>query len=117
MLYSNLTAAVLFVDYFLDAVMLLAPVLVIDVVFVIAGFADGDFEEVRILKHRRGGHEASAGMAGDADPLDIDQGVAAGQLLDGGFLVGQAVVAQIAVADSCDTTSSGADCRRGCRLR
>ena len=54
----------------------------------VAGFTDGYFEEIWILEHGGGGHEASAGMASDADSIDIDERVAAGQLLDSGFLVG-----------------------------
>ena len=96
--YSNFTLPVGRVD-FLDAVVLLAPVLVVDIVFVIAGFADRDLEEIGILQHRRRRHESAAGMAGDADALDIDPRIAARQLLDCGFLIGQAVVAQVAVAE------------------
>src|SRR5262245_50968621 len=37
-------------------------------------------------------------MAVDADAVDVDERIAAGQLLDGGLLIRQTVIAQVAVA-------------------
>ena len=57
-----------------------------------------DLEEVGIHEHRRRRHEAAARVAPDPDFVDVDERVAGGELLDGGLLVREAVVAQVAVA-------------------
>ena len=83
---------------FLDAVVLLAPAVVVDVVLVVARLGPCHLEEVRIDEHRRRGHEAAAGVAPDADAIDVDERMPLGELLDRRLLVGQPVVAQVAVA-------------------
>ena len=78
--------------------MFFAPPPVVNVVLVIARLRPRDLEEVGIDEHRRRRHEASARVAPDADTVDVDVGMLVRELLDGGLLVGQAVVAQVAVA-------------------
>ena len=85
--------------HLLDAVVLLRPVGVVDVVLVVARRGHRHLEEIRIDQHRGGGHETTARVAVDPHPLDVDERVPVGELLDGGLLVGQAVVAQVAVAE------------------
>ena len=85
-------------DDFLDAVVGLAPPAVVDAVIVVAGAGDGGLEEVGILEHGRRGHESAAGMAVYADAGDVDVGMAGGQLLDGPLVVGEGIVAHVAVA-------------------
>ncbi len=76
---------------------LLAPVVLVLAVVVVAGLRDADLEEVRVAEHRVGGRVAAAGVAVDAGAGEVDPRVALGQLLHGGDLVRQAVVAHVAV--------------------
>ena len=87
---------------FLQAVIRLGPVVVVNVVVVVAGAGDGGFEElvVGLLEHGRAGHEAAAGVAVDADAVDVDPGVPAGEGLDGRLLIDEAVVAEVEVAEA-----------------
>ena len=78
--------------------MLLAPRVVVDVVLVVARLREAGLEEIGIDEHRRRRHEAAARVAPDAHAIDVDERVAPGELLDRGLLVGQPVVAQVAVA-------------------
>ena len=87
-----------FLHFFADAVIFFAPVAVIDVVVVIAGFGPAGFVELRILHKGCGGHETAAGMAPHADAGEIYVGMNGGESLGGNFFVGEAVVAEIAVA-------------------
>ena len=89
------------VGNFSETVILFGPVLVVDVVVVISGRGDTDFEEVVIggKEHRGGGHEASAGVAVDAHAVGIDPGELSGELLDAGFFVSKAVIAEVEVAE------------------
>ena len=90
--------SVCLVDLFEDAVVLFAPPAVVDAVVMVAGAGNGRFEEVRILQDGRRGHEAAAGVAMNADAVQVDPLVACAQLLDGIFLVFQTIVAQVSVA-------------------
>ena len=78
----------------------LAPGAVVDVVVVVACGGHADLEEVVVghLEERRRRHESPSGVPVHADPIDVDEAVPRGELLDGGLLVGQAVVTQIPVA-------------------
>src|SRR3546814_7745113 len=55
-----------------------------------------DLEQVRIAEHRAGGGVAAAGLAPYAGAVEVDPGVAFGQLLHPRDLVGQRVVADVA---------------------
>ena len=46
--------------------------------------------------------------------VDVDEGMAPRELLDRRLLVGETVVAQVAVAVVVSTTSTAAGCRRDC---
>ena len=59
---------------------------------------DATLKKSGIDEHRRRRHEAAAGVSPDADAIDVDERVALRQLLDRRLLVGEAVVAQVAVA-------------------
>ncbi len=62
------------------------------------GLRERHLEEVGIDEHRRRRHEAAARVAPDADAVDVDVGMAPRQLFDCRLLVGEAVVAQVAIA-------------------
>src|SRR5690606_26010709 len=87
----------LVVHHFLHAVVRLGPPAVVHVVVVVPRGGDGDLEEVRVDQHRGRGHEAAARVAVDADALDVDERVPVRELLDRDLLVGQSVVAEVAV--------------------
>ncbi len=78
----------------------LGPGVVVDVVVVVPGGGDPDLEElvVGLLQQGRGGHETAAGVAVDADAVDVDEGVPRGELLDGRLLVLETVVPHVEVA-------------------
>ena len=57
-------------------------------------------------EHRRGAHEAAAGVSVDPQPLQIDERMAVAKLLKHGLLVRQAVVAEIAVSVAARTELS-----------
>ena len=86
------------INNFLDAVVLFRPVEVVNIVIVVAGRRNGDFEKVRVDKHRCGGHKATTRVSIDTNAVDIDPGVAIGKLLNASLLVSEPVVAQIPVA-------------------
>ena len=77
--------------------MFLRPPTVVDVVVVVARRRHRHSEEIGIHEHRCRGHEAAAGMAVDADSINVDEYVAGGELLDRGLLVGKTVITQVAV--------------------
>ena len=79
----------------------LGPVVVVDVVVVVAGRGDRGLEElvVGLLQDGRGRHEPAAGVAVDADAVDVDEAVPRGERLDRGLLVDEAVVAEVEVAE------------------
>src|SRR3546814_1016426 len=62
----------------------------------VAAFGDADLEKSRVAEHRAGGGVAAAGVAPDAGAVEVDPGVAFGQLAHAGDLVGQGVVADVA---------------------
>src|SRR5205085_10445920 len=64
-----------------------------------ARLGPGHLEEVRVDEHRRRRHEAAAQMAPDADAVDVDVGMAVRELLDRRLLVGQPVIAHVAIAE------------------
>ena len=84
----------------LHAVVPLTPVLVVDVVVVIAGFRPAHLEEVVVRREQHGGgrHEATTRVAEDADLVEVDELVACAELLDGVLLIGQRIIAHVAVA-------------------
>jgi hypothetical protein len=47
------------------------------------------------VEHRTGSGVAAAGVAPDADPIEVDPRVPAGEILDAGDLVGQRVVLDV----------------------
>ena len=71
----------------LEAVVVLAPVGVVDVVVVIAGARHANLEEIIVAgrKQRGRGEEPAAGVTVDADFVDVDPLVARGKLLDAGL--------------------------------
>ena len=81
----------------LDAVVRLAPPAVVDAVVVVASARYRRLEEVGVLQYRRRRHEASARVPVYAHAVDVNIVIPGSELLDGGFLVGKAVVAQVAV--------------------
>ncbi len=81
----------------LDAVVRLAPPAVVDAVVVVARARYRRLEEVGVLQDGCRRHETAARVAVDTHAVDVDEAVAGRELLDGGFLVGQTVIAQIAV--------------------
>ena len=85
-------------DLLADAVVLLAPPAVVDVVVVVAGAGDRRLEEVGVGQDGRRRHESAAAVAMDADTVHIHPRIALAKLLDGVFLVLQAVIAQVPVA-------------------
>ena len=82
-----------------NAVVLFAPPAVVHAVVVVAGAGDGCLEEVGVLENGCRGHEAATAVTVDTHAGDVDERMACSQLLDGIFLVLQAVVAQVAVAE------------------
>src|SRR5690606_28567417 len=75
---------------------LLGPVVLVAAVVVVAALGDADLEEIRVAEHRTGGGVAATGVAPDAGAVEVDPGVAFGQLLHAGDLVGQRVVTDVA---------------------
>src|ERR1035438_7628162 len=75
----------------------LAPIVLVLAVVVVAGLRDPDLEEVRIAEHgiRRG--VTAAGVSPDARPFNVDPGKPPRQLLHAAHLVGQRIVAHVAV--------------------
>src|SRR4029078_11967259 len=65
-------------------------------------FAHAHLEElvVRGQEHRRRGEESAAGVAVDADAIEIDPAVQRGKLFDAGLLIRQRVVTQVEVAEA-----------------
>ena len=63
----------------------------------VAGARDGHLEEVRIPQHRVGRREAAARMPEDPDAIEIDELVLRGELLDGRDVIGQPIIAEVAV--------------------
>ena len=88
-----------FAHFFLHAVMGFAPPAVVDVVVVIAGCRYGGFEEVGILANGCRTHKSAARVAVYAHAIDVNPFVAIGELLYGIFVVGEWVVAHIAVTE------------------
>ena len=72
----------------------------------IAGLRHADFEEVGIVEHRRGGRIAAARVAVDAGAIEIDPREARRQLLHARDLIGQRVVAHVAVPGLVERTRS-----------
>ena len=81
-----------------DAVVLFAPVAIVDVVIVIAGFGPASVEEIRKCMQCRGRHKAAARMAPHADTSEIDVRMKLGEVLVASFFVSQSIIAEIAVA-------------------
>src|ERR1700734_249076 len=71
------------------------PVVFVVALVVIAALGDAHLEEVGIVEHSRPGGVASAGVAKDASPIDIDEGILRGELLHAGDLIGNGVVAEV----------------------
>src|SRR5690606_29701919 len=80
-----------------QAVVALAPVVLVVPVVVVPGLRDADLEEVGVAEHRGRGREPAAGVAPDAGTLDVDERVALGELAHSCDLIGQRVVAHVAV--------------------
>src|SRR5690606_37762044 len=74
-----------------QTLVLLAPEETVRAVVVIARTGDRDLEEVRVAENRVGGGESAAGMAVDADAVDVDPLVARGELADRGDVIRDAV--------------------------
>src|SRR5690606_6057449 len=83
--------------FFGNAVVALAPPAVVDVVFVVTRARYGHLEEIGIYQHGSGRHEAPTGMPGDTHAVDVDEWVAVCQLLGRSFLIGETIVAQVAI--------------------
>ena len=80
-----------------QALVLLAPREVIAAVVVVARAGNRHLEEVGVAQDRVGRGEAAAGVAEDAHAVEVHLGVASGQLLERGDVIGEAVVAHVAV--------------------
>src|SRR5579862_1071686 len=78
----------------------LTPRVLVVAIVVITAFGPADLEEVRIPEQGVGGGIAAARMPPDADPSEIDPAVTCAELLERRDLVGQSVVAHIAVPES-----------------
>ena len=63
----------------------------------IATLGDADFKEVRIVKHGRGCCVAASRVAIHAHAIEIDERILRGQIFHAAHLVGDGVVAEIAV--------------------
>src|SRR5690606_34117704 len=72
-----------------QALPLLGPVVLVVAVVVVAALRPADLEEVRVVEHRRRGGVAAAGMAPDADPVDVAPRMARRELLQRGDPVGR----------------------------
>jgi hypothetical protein len=80
-------------------VIFFAPIAVVDVVVVIARFGPAGFEEIGILQEGGGGHETATGVAPHADAREIDVGMDGREALGDDHFVGEAIIAEIAVAE------------------
>lgn len=76
----------------------LTPPTVIDAVVVVSGTRDSSLEEIRILKDCRRRHETTARMSVDAHTIHIYIFMFGSELLNSRFLIGETIVAQIAIA-------------------
>src|SRR5207247_1151883 len=80
-----------------QAVVALPPVVLVLPLVVIPRLGDRDFEEVGVAQDRVRGGVAAAGVAVDPGAVEVDPRVAPGQLAHPGDLIGDAVVAHVAV--------------------
>src|SRR5262249_44210482 len=65
---------------FQQALPLFGPIVFVDAIVVVAGFRDPHLEEIGVAEHRAGGGESAARMAVDTGAIDVDPGVALGEL-------------------------------------
>src|SRR5207342_1323930 len=79
------------------ALPLLRPVVFVVAVIVVAAFADADLEEIRIREHRIRRRIATARMPPYADAVQVDPWIARAELSQRGDLVGERVVADVAI--------------------
>lgn len=93
----------------------LGPPLYVDIIIVVTRCGDSDFVEVGIREHSSDSLERSARVSVYAYTVKIDKRIPTGQLLDGVTVIGQRIVAQIAVAIGIEATSAQrrASARRG----
>ncbi len=76
---------------------LLAPEESVRAVVVVPGSRHADLEEVGVTEHRVRRRKATSGEAVDADFADVDPAVLGGQLPDRRDVIGESVVAHVAV--------------------
>src|SRR6185312_3788503 len=86
----------------------LAPVVLVVAIIVVAALGPTDLEEPRITEHRVRGRIAPAGMSPDADAREVHPRIGGTELVERGDLVGQRVVAHLAVPQALE-------CRRAVR--
>src|SRR5437660_2139346 len=84
---------------FEESLVSLAPVVLVFAVVVVSGLRYADFKKVGITEHGICRSVASAGMAIDSGMVEIDPGIALGQLGHACNLVGKRVIAHIAVVN------------------
>ena len=71
-----------------QALIALAPVVLVHPVVVVAGLGDADLEEIRVPEHRVSRGEAAAGVAPDAGLVEVDEAIAGAELLHARHLIG-----------------------------
>lgn len=86
--------------FVLEATPFFGPVVLVHALVVIAGLGDANLEEIRIAEHGGSGGVAAAGVAPDADAVEVDEGVFRGEFADAGDLVGEGVVGGVDGVDA-----------------
>ncbi len=75
-----------------------SPVVLVISVVVIAGFGNANLKEIGIAKHRRRGRKTAARVSPNANAGCVDIWVFCCQFLDSRDLIGQRVIAHVAIA-------------------